>query len=321
MNRSCLLALPVVLCPLALAFQIDGSQGTPVASARFAAPAREMPRADLRVDVPLVLVPVHVITPLGASVTDLTRDNFKLFEDNVEQAIRTFSKEDAPVSVGLLFDISGSMRTKMRKAVDAAAEFFKSANPQDEFFLIEFSDRPKMTVPFTRDSDELYERLARSKPFGRTSLYDAMDLALAEMKKANNLRKAIVIVSDGGDNHSRHTLRQIRSAIREVDVQVYSMGIFEADDAKLTPEEKNGPEVLEDLAQESGGRSFIVDKLDDLRSTCAKISDELRSEYMLGYMPENAVRDGKYRRVKISLVSTGKSLKPYYRLGYTAPIN
>jgi Ca-activated chloride channel family protein len=282
-----------------------------------------MPRADLRIDVPMVLVPVHVITPLGASVTTLKQENFKLFEDNVEQTIRAFAKEDAPVSVGLLFDTSGSMRTKIRKAVDAAAEFFRSANPEDEFFLVEFNERPKLTVPFTHDSDDVYGRLARARPSGRTSLYDALSLALAEMKNAHNLRKAIVIVSDGGDNHSRHTEKQIMAALREVDVQLYAMGIFEPDDAKLTPEERNGPEILEELADETGGRNFTVDKLDDLQGVCAQISRELRTQYLLGYSPANATRDGKYRRVKVSLVATGNMppLKPYYRLGYTAPLN
>jgi Ca-activated chloride channel family protein len=318
-----LLLLPVLPCSQALAFQLDDQPGP-----SFGAPAmphmlRDMPRADLRVDVPLVLVPVHVITPLGASVTTLKQENFRLFEDNVAQTIRAFVKEDAPVSVGLLFDTSGSMRTKIRKAVDAAAEFFKSSNPEDEFFLVEFNERPKLTVPFTQDSADVYERLARARPSGRTSLYDALSLALAEMKSAHNLRKAIVIVSDGGDNHSHHTEKQILSALREVDVQIYALGIFEPEDAKLTPEERNGPEVLEELAGETGGRNFTVDKLDDLQSVCAQIGRELRTQYLLGYSPLNAVRDGKYRRVKVSLVSTENlpPLKPYYRLGYTAPLN
>ncbi len=284
---------------------------------------RDMPRADMRVDVPLVLIPVHVTTPLGASVTTLKQENFRLFEDNVEQAIRAFAKEDAPVSIGLLFDTSGSMRHKMRKSVDAAAEFIKSANPEDEFFLIEFNERPKLTVPFTPDADDVYSRLARARPSGRTALFDAIHLALTEMKQAHNLRKAIVILSDGGDNHSRHTERQIKEALRETDVQIYSMGIFDRDDSKLTPEEKNGPEVLEELAAETGGKNFTVDKLDDLAGVCVQISRELRTQYLLGYSPLNAVRDGKYRRVKVSLVATENlpPLKPYYRLGYTAPLN
>src|ERR1039457_4834318 len=302
-----LLVLPVFICSEALAFQLDDQSGASIAGRagiashlKREAPAepRDMPRVDLRVDVPLVLVPVHVITLLVASVTTLKRENFRLFEDNVEQTIGAFVKEDAPVSVGLLFDTSGSMRNKMRKSVDAASEFFKSANPEDEFFLIEFSEHPKLTVPFTHDADDVYGRLARARPSGRTSLFDALSLALKEMKSAHNLRKAIVIVSDGGGNHSRRTARH-------------------------TAEGRTGPEVLEELAEETGGRILTVDKLDDLAGVCVQISHELRTQYLLGYSPVNAERDGKYRRVRVSLVATGNlpPLKPYYRLGYTAPLN
>ncbi len=127
--------------------------------------------------------------------------------------------EDAPLSIGLLFDISGSMRNKIKKATEAAAAFFKTSNPQDEFFLIEFSDRPKLTVPFTSDSDEVYDRIAHTKPFGRTSLLDAIHMAMGEMKHAQNTRKALVIVSDGGDNRSRHTEREIKNAMLESDLR------------------------------------------------------------------------------------------------------
>src|SRR5258708_804588 len=223
-NGSWFLALPVFIASGALAFQLeDPSVPSPDSRAAMTShlkraailEPRDMPRADMRVDVPLVLIPVHVTTPLGASVTTLKQENFRLFEDNVEQAIRAFAKEDAPVSIGLLFDTSGSMRHKMRKSVDAAAEFIKSANPEDEFFLIEFNERPKLTVPFTPDADDVYSRLARARPSGRTALFDAINLALTAMKQAHNLRKAIVILSDGGDNHSRHTERQIKKALRE----------------------------------------------------------------------------------------------------------
>src|SRR5260370_29615933 len=225
-NCSWFLVLTAFTCFQAFAFQLEDpsgpSRGIPAAMAsrlKAMPDPRDMPRADLRVDVPLVLIPVHVTTPLGTSVTTLNQENFRLFEDSVEQTIRAFAKEDAPVSIGLLFDTSGSMRNKMRKSVDAASELFKSANPEDEFFLIELNERPKLTVPFTPDADDVYSRLARARPSGRTALFDAIHLALTEMKQAHNLRKAIVILSDGGDNHSRHTERQIKDALREEDVQ------------------------------------------------------------------------------------------------------
>ncbi|HJU29448.1 MAG TPA: VWA domain-containing protein, partial [Candidatus Binataceae bacterium] len=132
------------------------------------ASAESMPRPDLRVDVPLVLIPVHVTTPLGASVTDLPRQNFRIFEDGVEQKITQFAAEDAPLSVGFLFDTSGSMRNKIRKSSEAAEAFFKTANADDEFFLIEFNDRPHLTIPFTRDAEAIARRISRVKPYGRT---------------------------------------------------------------------------------------------------------------------------------------------------------
>jgi Ca-activated chloride channel family protein len=288
-----------------------------------AAPAAaDIPHADLRVDVPLVLIPVNVTTPLGSSVTTLSKENFRLFEDGVEQRITHFACEDAPVSIGLLLDASGSMRNKMKKALEAAAELFKTANFDDEFFLIEFNERPKLTVPFTRDAKDLYKRLVRSKPMGRTSLLDALHLAMAQMKSAHNMRKAIVLLSDGGDNHSRHTETEIKKAVHEADVQIYAMGIFDAEDSpKLTIEERNGPYLLADLAMETGGRHVPVGKLDDLPGACARIGAELHNQYLLGYSPANNARDGKYRKILVTPIAPPNMppLKTHFRAGYIAP--
>jgi Ca-activated chloride channel family protein len=280
------------------------------------------PHADLRVDVPLVLIPVNVTTPLGASVISLNKENFRLFEDGVEQRITHFACEDAPVSIGLLLDASGSMRNKMRKSSEAARELFKTTNFDDEFFLIEFNERPKLTVPFTRDANDLYKRLVRARPTGRTSLLDALHMAMAQMKNARNMRKAIVLLSDGGDNHSRHTETEIKRAIHEADVQIYAMGIFDPEDSpKRTIEEKNGPYLLDDLATETGGRHLPVGKLDDLPDACARIGAELHNQYLLGYSPANMVRDGKYRKILVTPVAPPNMppLKAHFRPGYIAP--
>src|SRR5579871_3498752 len=228
--------------------------------------------ADLRIDVPLILIPVHVTTPLGTSVTDLRRENFRVFEDGVEQPVTNFAKEDAPVSIGMVFDSSGSMHTKIHKSAEAAAAFFKIANPEDEFFLVEFNDRPKLSVPFTGDSDEVLHRIARAHTYGRTSLLDAIHLALVQMKQAHNLRKAIVIFSDGGDNRSRFNEREVKEALLESDVQLYAMGIFDLDDSdKPSREELEGPRLLTELAEATGGKHFPVDNLDDLPKVCDRI--------------------------------------------------
>jgi VWFA-related protein len=268
-----------------------------------------------------VLIPVHVTTAQGTPVTALAKQHFQLFEDNQEQKITYFARDDAPLSIGVLFDASGSMRNKMRACAQAAASFLKTANDQDEFFLVEFSDRPKLTVPFTSDPDEIYERIGHIRPFGRTSLLDAIHLALDHMKNARNFRKAIVIISDGGDNRSRHTPGQIKTAMLESEVQVYAMGIFEPGELRKLPrEEANGPELLDELAESTGGRSYPVRNLNELAAISASIGNQLRDEYLLGYAPTNDLRDGKYHQVKLKLAVPleAPSLRTFYRRGYYA---
>ena len=282
----------------------------------------EAPHSHLRVDSNLVLIPVHVTTPAGASVTNLTMEHFRLFEDNAEQKITHFAKDDAPISIGLVFDSSGSMHNKMRKSSEAAATFFKTANTDDEFFLVEFSEHAKLTVAFTPDSSEIYRRIAHIRPFGRTSLLDAIHLALGQMKSAHNLRKAIVILSDGGDNRSRFTTSEVKNAMLESDVQVYAMGIFDPEEIRRkTSEEEKGPRLLDELAEQTGGRLYSVDNLDDLAVISARIGNELRNQYLLGYSPTDGSRDGKFRRVRVNLSAPPDmpNLKAYYRHGYYAP--
>jgi Ca-activated chloride channel homolog len=323
-NAACL-AVAILACSPCLAFQAAGDTAISILP-RFRPAVSTgqtiFPKADIRVDSALVLVPAQVTNVLGQPVTDLHREDFKVFEDGVEQPITNFSMEDAPLSIGLLFDNSGSMRNKIQKATEAAAAFFKTANPQDEFFLIEFSDRPKLSVPFTSDPNEVYDRIAHTKPFGRTSLLDAIHMAMGEMKHARNTRKALIIVSDGGDNRSRHTAREIKSAMLESDLQVYAMGIFDPEDApKHSVEEQNGPKLLEELADNSGGREYPVTRLDDLPAIAARIGDQLRNQYLLGYTPINSERDGKYRIIslKVSAQAVSPDLRVYYRHGYYSP--
>ena len=324
------LAVALLVCSPGWAFQASGPPAigdTAVSILPRLRPAAStgqalLPKADIRVDSALVLVPAQVTNFLGAPITDLRKEDFHVFEDGVEQPITNFSQEDAPLSIGLLFDISGSMRNKIRKATEAAEEFFKTANPQDEFFLVEFSDRPKLKVPFTSDADEIYDEIAHTKPFGRTSLLDAIHLGMGTMKQARNLRKALVIVSDGGDNRSRHTAREIKNAILESDVQLYAMGIFDPEDVpKHSIEEQNGPKLLTELAEDSGGREYPVANLDDLPAISARIGNQLRNQYMLGYSPLNAARDGKYRTIQVRLTRQAKTpeVRVYYRKGYYSP--
>jgi VWFA-related protein len=281
-----------------------------------------VPRGDIRVQSTLVLIPVTVTDPLNRFVTGLDRENFRLFEDKSEQKVTHFASEDAPLSIGLVFDISGSMGSKLEKSRQAVAQFFKSANPEDEFFLVEFNDRPELLIDFTTHLEEIQNRLTFTQSRGRTALLDAVYMALHNMKKAKNPRKALLIISDGGDNSSRYTESEVKNRVREADVQIYAMGIFESMATRgRTPEEMSGPSLLSEIAEQTGGRHFPVDNLNELPDVAAKIGVELRNQYILGYTPSNPDRDGKYRRVQVKLVQPRglPPLRASWRLGYYAP--
>jgi Ca-activated chloride channel family protein len=280
-------------------------------------------RADLRIDTTLVLVPVSVtIAATGKLLTGLEKDNFELSEDKVSQEVATFGSEDVPLSVGVVFDCSGSMGNKLDRSRQAVAQFMRTANPEDEFFLLQFNDRPELTVPFTAHPEDIQSHLTWVQSKGRTALLDGVAMAMNEMKKAHNGRKAILIISDGGDNSSRFTESEVRNWVREADVQIYAIGIFEAIGVRgRTPEEMSGPGLLNDLAEQTGGRHFAVENLADLPDVAAKIGLELRNQYVLGYNPKNAAHDGKFRKVEVKLVKV-KDLPPLrarYRPGYVAP--
>ncbi|MCU1339534.1 MAG: von Willebrand factor, type [Bryobacterales bacterium] len=280
-------------------------------------------RADLRIDTTLVLVPVAVtIAATGKLLTGLDKDNFELSEDKVSQEIATFGSEDVPLSIGVVFDCSGSMGNKLDRSRQAVAQFMRTANPEDEFFLVQFNDRPELTVPFTDHPEDIQSHLTWVQSKGRTALLDGVAMAMNEMKKAHNGRKALLVISDGGDNSSRFTESEVRNWVREGDVQIYAIGIFEPIGARgRTPEEMSGPGLLNDLAEQTGGRHFAVDNLADLPDVAAKIGLELRNQYVLGYSPKNAAKDGKYRKVEVKLVKI-KELPPLrarYRPGYVAP--
>jgi VWFA-related protein len=315
----------LIAAPSLCAFQLTAADPPPILAVRSRpaapAPAGVPPAPLLRIDANLVLIPVHVTNAEGGTVAGIPQHSFRILEDNAEQKIATFGTEDAPVSVGLLFDASGSMRPKIGKAAEAAAAFFRASNPADEFFLVEFSDRARLVVPFTPNSEDVYREIVRTKPGGRTSLLDAIYLATAQMKKARNARKAIVIVSDGGDNWSRRSVHEVREGLLESDLQVYAMGIFDPDILRNHPiEERNGPALLDELTMLTGGRHFPVDTLDELPDISERIGRELHSQYMLGYYSTNPARDGKYRQVKVMLdLPDLRGLHITYRHGYYGP--
>ena len=327
-----LLALGLILAPAVLAAadkDQKADQQQPIVNIEprvmGRSPGPEMTsdrKASIRVDTTLVLIPVAVTDPLHRSVTGLGTENFRLYEDKVEQQIIHVSSEDTPFSIGVVFDTSGSMGTKLSKSRQAVSQFLKTANPEDEFFLIKFSDHPELVVGFTSNPEEIQNTLAFTRAKGSTALLDGLYLAMNRMKKARNPRKAILIISDGGDNASRYTQAEVKNAVRESDVLVYAIGIYEPSDARdRTAEEVAGPELLKVLAEQTGGRAFAIDNLAELPDVAAKIGVELRNQYVLYYTPKNLTRDGKYRRVQVKLVKPAglPTLMPAFRTGYYAP--
>ncbi len=278
--------------------------------------------APLRVSVDMVVVNVTVTDPYDRIVTGLDQSNFEIFDEKVPQKIVSFSTEDAPISVGLIFDSSGSMSDKIQKSKEAALQFFKTSNPQDEFLLINFNESPNLISGFTSKFENLQERLLFVKSGGKTALLDAIYLGMAEMKKASTHRKALLVISDGGDNHSRYTENDVKKAVKESDVEIYAVGVFEPLSSRnRTPEEAAGPGLLSELAEISGGRLFSVEDANELPDIAEKISIELRNQYVIGYKPSNLVRDGRWRRIKVKL-DPPRGLPPlqvYARTGYYAP--
>ncbi|HLK34729.1 MAG TPA: VWA domain-containing protein [Terriglobales bacterium] len=282
-------------------------------------PALDTHTRPFRARVDLVLVPVTITDPMNRLVTGLEKDNFQVFENKERQQIRHFSSEDAPISLGVIFDVSGSMSNKIDRSKEAVVEFFKTANPQDEFFVVSFSDQPELLSDFTNSVEDIQSRLVLASPKGRTALLDAIYLAMARMRKARYDRKALLIISDGGDNHSRYTEGEISSLIKEADTQIYAIGLF--DQTPRTEEERLGPALLAEITDVTGGRTFTIDNPNELPDVATKIGIELRNQYVLGYRPTKPVHDGKWHKIKVKL-NPPKGLPPlhvYAKTGYYAP--
>jgi Ca-activated chloride channel homolog len=281
-------------------------------------------RPDFKADSTVVLVNVTITDARGHLVTDLQKENFQIFEEKTEQAVRYFSTEESPVSVALVLDFSHSMTKKFPQLREAVTEFLQSANPEDEFCLIEFRDRAELSIGFTPSLQVIQNRVALAQPEGRTALLDAVYLGLRQMKKARNPRKALLIISDGGDNHSRFSAREVESLARESDAETYTIGIRDGADPSLGEYELIwGANLLSEISEQGGGHYFEIDHARDLPEIAARIGRELRQQYVLGYISTNQGHDGKYRRVQVKVVrSPGQpKLWAYWRRGYYAPLD
>jgi Ca-activated chloride channel family protein len=280
------------------------------------------PGQSVHIDVDLALVNVTVTDPYNRLVTGLEPDNFRVFENNVEQEIQYFSSEDVPISIGVIIDLSGSMANKVGKAKEAALQFLKTANPQDEFFLVSFNDRAEVVSTFTSSVEDLQSRIVSASAKGRTALLDGIYLGLSEMRAARNAKRALLIISDGGDNNSRYNERDIKRLVREADTQLYSIGIFDPFEYRSrTTEELNGPSLLTEVTELTGGRAFTVENVNELPDIATKIGSELRNQYILGYRPSIKSHDARWRKIKVKMRAP-KGLPPlsiYAKTGYYAP--
>ncbi len=313
-------------CLLAMCL-VAGAQENPLGDVHTAAPPPPVVHKDpatdrgstIRANVDLVLVPVSVTDYRNRIVTGLERENFQIFEGANQQTIKSFATEDAPISIGIVFDLSGSMQSKFVRARKALSEFLRTCNPQDEFFVVGFNDRPAILVDYTSDVDDVEARMVMLRPENRTALIDAMYLGVDKLKSAKYDRKALLVISDGGDNRSRYTQGELRRAIRESNVQVFSIGIFDV--YAPTEEEQNGPLLLNDICEATGGRLFKVLDIQDLSDIAERISEELRDQYVLGYTPTDRRRDGTWRKLKVRLLPPPglPALTSHSREGYYAP--
>jgi VWFA-related protein len=270
---------------------------------------RAQANSNIRLDVKMILVPITVMDLTDKPVENLAPNAFRVFEDDVEQRIVSLSKEEGPVSVGFVFDASASMKNRMDRSVAAIQQFLETNMPGDEYFLVRFADQPTMVTGFTSDPNDILRELATIQPLGWTSLNDAICLAVQQMKRAKNSRRALFVLTDGGDNNSRYTESEVKNLVVESDVRAYAIGLFER------------PRFLEKLAAQTGGQALWAHSLKDLPDAIERISREFRNQYMIGYSSNNPQNDGKYRKVKVELTESPfhKALHLFWRRGYFAP--
>lgn len=274
-----------------------------------------------RINANVVLINATVLGPHDRPVLGLTRDRFRVFEDNSEQSIAYFAQEEAPLSLAVIFDASGSMEGKLPAMRAALAAILANGNPGDEYALIAFSGRPQLAMGWTSNPAEIQNRLLDFSAHGETSLLDAVHTGLGCMKQARNARRAMLILSDGGDNHSRYGEREILHSLEEAGVQIYAIDSTESWSLRTrAPEELMGPDLLERISDRAGGRYFQADSRRELNDAAGQISRELRSQYVIGYIPLGDVNDGRFHHVRVQVKrdSGTPKLNVFWRRGYRA---
>jgi VWFA-related protein len=274
--------------------------------------------------VSLVVLHASVLNDRSIFVPGLKQDNFRVFEDKIEQKLSVFKQEDVPVSFGLVIDNSGSMRDKRPQVNAAALTFVKTSNQQDEGFVVNFNDDYYLDTEhdFTSDLSEMRTALERINARGSTALYDAVIGSLDHLKKGTRDKKVILVVTDGEDNASRHSLENAVEQAQRNDAVIYAVGVFGDDDLKHNRRAmKKARNALSQLANATGGLAFYPEDANDTEAICTQIAHDIRNQYTLAYYPTNAARDGSFRGVQVEVLpphGSGK-LSVRTRSGYYAP--
>src|SRR5215468_2281094 len=267
----------------------------------------------------LVSLPVTVTDAYNRLVTGLDRQHFEVYEDKVKQEISFFSDEDAPVNLGIVFDVSGSMKGKIDRARDALKAFILTSHSDDDFFLVAFNQRANLLAEFT-DGEALANKLTLVDPKGQTAVYDAAYLGIEKVKQGRHNRNAILLISDGQDNSSRYTYGELRKLLKEAGVQIYCIGIVEMGGAAGGTLDMQGQAILEEIAQTTGGKAFFPRSAAELEDATTRIALELRHQYSIGYIPTNVKRDGQWHKIKVNVKGPKglSNLKVQCKEGYYA---
>jgi Ca-activated chloride channel family protein len=275
----------------------------------------------MRMDVDITLVPVTVVDAANRPVITLGKNDFRLFESGKQKDIRYFSTEESPISVGILLDLSFSMKDKIDIARQALHQFFENSNPDDDYFVIGFSDYPALLADATHSTASIEDKLTFVFPHGNTALLDAIYMGLNRLQRAQYSRRALVIISDGGDNHSRYVKNEIRRIVQEADVEIYGLGIFSK--VFKTYEEWTGKHLLTEITETTGGHTITINDVQKLPEIAGNLSRELRSQYILGYSPGRGAQDAPWHKIKVQVIQTvpGPALHVYNKQGYLFPRN
>jgi Ca-activated chloride channel family protein len=293
-----------------------------VAHAQISQPTQNSSSGDytLKLNADIVVLSATVLDGHNGLVSGLQKDDFQIYEDGVLQQIKQFSHEDIPVTVGIVVDNSGSMAHKRSDVIAAALAFAGSSNPQDQMFIVNFNEKVSLALPadtpFTDRKDQLQLALSRIQAAGETALYDGIAVALDHLKQAGRDKKVLILISDGGDNASKHSLAQVIGMAKQSTAIIYSIGIFDEQDGDQSPS------VLERLAKETGGEAFFPESSKEVVSICEGIARDIRNQYTLTYVPTIASQDGRYRAIRVKASAHGRGhLSVRTREGYSVPLD